>query len=194
MNIRNPLTKENVNLNPRKYDLLFLKKKIFWAFIFLKYTQWQLSHDNSTAMYKFLKKPYTLAGFEPGIFCSVGGEIRLATLTFPSFRMTVPNPIILEAKKCWSLFCAYGHKYKNLHTFHSKCQYFKNIFAKTIGDFDSNYSPSSRDNIATLICLKIVNLGRTLEKIVEINDHNIALQENRHFLHKIVEKRRKQCL
>jgi hypothetical protein len=23
-------------------------------------------------MYKFLKKPYTLAGFEPGIFCSVG--------------------------------------------------------------------------------------------------------------------------
>jgi hypothetical protein len=25
-------------------------------------------------MYKFLKKPYTLAGFEPGIFCSVGGR------------------------------------------------------------------------------------------------------------------------
>jgi hypothetical protein len=26
------------------------------------------------AMYKFLKKPYTLAGFEPGIFFSVGGR------------------------------------------------------------------------------------------------------------------------
>jgi hypothetical protein len=25
-------------------------------------------------MYKFLKKPYTLAGFKPGIFCSVGGR------------------------------------------------------------------------------------------------------------------------
>jgi hypothetical protein len=25
-------------------------------------------------MYKFLKRPYTLAGFEPGIFCSVGGR------------------------------------------------------------------------------------------------------------------------
>jgi hypothetical protein len=33
-----------------------------------------LSYDNSTAEYKFLKKPYTLAGFEPGIFCSVGGR------------------------------------------------------------------------------------------------------------------------
>jgi hypothetical protein len=30
---------------------------IFWALIFLKYTQWQciLSYDNSTAMYKFQK-------------------------------------------------------------------------------------------------------------------------------------------
>jgi hypothetical protein len=25
-------------------------------------------------MYKFLKKPYTLAGFEQEIFCSVGGR------------------------------------------------------------------------------------------------------------------------
>jgi hypothetical protein len=25
-------------------------------------------------MDKFLKKPHTLAGFEPGIFCSVGGR------------------------------------------------------------------------------------------------------------------------
>jgi hypothetical protein len=43
--------------------------------MFLKYTQWQciLSYDDSTAMYKFLK-PYTLAGFKPGIFRSVGGR------------------------------------------------------------------------------------------------------------------------
>jgi hypothetical protein len=31
------------------------------------------SYDNSTAVYKFLKT-YTLAGFEPGIYCSVGGR------------------------------------------------------------------------------------------------------------------------
>jgi hypothetical protein len=33
-----------------------------------------LSYDNSTAMYKFLK-PYTLAGFEHGIFCFAGGRM-----------------------------------------------------------------------------------------------------------------------
>jgi hypothetical protein len=52
-------------------------KKRFKAFIFLEYTQWQciLSFDNSIAMYQDLKtKTYTLAGFEPGIFCSGGGH------------------------------------------------------------------------------------------------------------------------
>jgi hypothetical protein len=33
-----------------------------------------LSYDNSTAMYKFVKNTFTLAGFEPGIFCSLGGR------------------------------------------------------------------------------------------------------------------------
>jgi hypothetical protein len=48
-------------------------KKIFDHLFLLAYTQWQciLSYDNSTAMYKFLKN---LAGFEPGIFCFVGGR------------------------------------------------------------------------------------------------------------------------
>jgi hypothetical protein len=32
-----------------------------------------IKYDNSTAIYNSLK-PYTLAGFEPGIFCSVGGR------------------------------------------------------------------------------------------------------------------------
>jgi hypothetical protein len=44
--------------------------------MFLKYTQWQciLSYDDSTAMYKFLKKSFTLAGIEPVIFCSIVGR------------------------------------------------------------------------------------------------------------------------
>jgi hypothetical protein len=46
----------------------FLKLSIY----FFKYTQWQriLSNSNITAVYK----PFTLARFEPGIFCSVGGR------------------------------------------------------------------------------------------------------------------------
>jgi hypothetical protein len=47
------------------------------------YTKWQytLSYDNSTATYKF-PKPFSLEGFEPGIFCSVGGlDDHYATLT-----------------------------------------------------------------------------------------------------------------
>jgi hypothetical protein len=40
--------------------------------------------DNSTAMYIHRDlKPYTLAGFEPGIFCSVG-EIFNSTRAMPS--------------------------------------------------------------------------------------------------------------
>jgi hypothetical protein len=41
-----------------------LFKNIFYHLFFLKHTQWQcnLSYDNSTAMYKFLKKPYVLPG------------------------------------------------------------------------------------------------------------------------------------
>jgi hypothetical protein len=54
------------------------RKWFFWKHLFfLKYTQWQciLSYSRGTAMYKYPKKPYnTLAGFEPGIFCSVFGR------------------------------------------------------------------------------------------------------------------------
>jgi hypothetical protein len=57
-------------LNSRITDCFFKR------FIFLKYAQLQciLSYDSSTGMHKFLIKPYTLAGFEPGMLCSVGGR------------------------------------------------------------------------------------------------------------------------
>jgi hypothetical protein len=46
----------------------------FLSISFPKYIQWQciLSFDNSTTIFKDLKS-YTLAGFEPEIFCSWGG-------------------------------------------------------------------------------------------------------------------------
>jgi hypothetical protein len=50
-------------------------KIVFLALISLKYTHCicELSCLNSSAMYKVLKT-YTLARFEPTIFCSVGGD------------------------------------------------------------------------------------------------------------------------
>jgi hypothetical protein len=49
--------------------------KILESFVFIKYTQWQciLRFAKSTAIYKDLK-PYTLEGFEPGIFWSGCGR------------------------------------------------------------------------------------------------------------------------
>jgi hypothetical protein len=59
-------------------SIVACKVDFFEAFILHKWTQWQctLRFDNSTAIYVHIKtlKPYALAGFEPGIFCSVGGR------------------------------------------------------------------------------------------------------------------------
>jgi hypothetical protein len=50
-------------------------KNIFKHSIFLKHTMaMHIKFWHSTAMYISTPKTYTLAGFEPGIFCSLGGR------------------------------------------------------------------------------------------------------------------------
>jgi hypothetical protein len=82
-------------------------ENLFWIIYFLKNTQWQckLNFDNSTAMYKDLpKKSYTLAGFEPGIFCFWGGRDDHYATPPRTDLPTKPFQLRQRGKRKWAKF------------------------------------------------------------------------------------------
>jgi hypothetical protein len=62
-------------------------------------------------MYKFLKKPYTLAGFEPGISCSVGRRRQGKVMAHLVVTVSAETPLIAHLPRSEYNLVSYVYTY-----------------------------------------------------------------------------------